>query len=456
MSLSKDASATSDGGDFASFLSSVPTTLAERTEGNDGSSIDVVMGNEAGDADSIVAALGLGYVKSRQHGGAVAVPVVSVPRADVGLRRDVVLLLDLAGIPLDGLLCLDDDVAQRLLPPTSDDTAQSSPSTSLTLVDHNRIRSSLSHLSSRVAEIVDHHEDEGSHGSVTGASREIAFEDGKATVASACTLVAERAFEQQQLPAGEDSDATTRTIDGSLGLALLGVILLDAVNMLPAAGKGTPRDERAMQTLLRRTDWTSFAARTAPSLLDAPSLEKIYPRGRGSAPDRAALFEALHGAKNDPKFWASLSAWDCLRIDYKKFLVPDHGNPRLVPSIGLSSVLIDMDSLLSKKDFLSEMESYVKACDVGLFGVLALDFRDGAPRRELLLAGSDTKVVDAFSTFLLDHPETAFLQIAEREGCAAAAGEDAGATVRVFEQGNGKGSRKQVAPVLLGHAANGS
>ena len=78
----------------------------------------------------------------------------------------------------------------------------------------------MSHLS-YVTEIVDHHEDEKSHEQVTDNKRLIAFENGAATVASTCTLVTERLF-----------NSTISIIDGSLGLALLGVILLDSVNIL--------------------------------------------------------------------------------------------------------------------------------------------------------------------------------------------------------------------------------
>lgn len=247
---------------------------------------------------------------------------------------------------------------------------------------------------------------------------------------------------------------------------LLGVILLDSVNMLPAAGKGTARDEEAMRSLMERTDWTSACnGANPPSLADAPALEKIFPDGGNDGPDRTALFEALSGAKNDPRFWSELSTTDRLRIDYKRFSVPvEEGRPSSPPtritSIGLSSVLMDADSILSNDGFRDDLAAFVKSSDVGLFGILALKFGDdGVPRRELLLTGPDPVIVDSFARFLLEHPDAAFLEIAERE-----AGDDEGTgtgmddndaqpVVRVFRQGNGKGSRKQVAPVLLGHAA---
>ena len=454
---------------LASFLKSTPETLPESIkssdDGNGGISIQMIMGNEAGDADSIVSALGLGYVNSLADGGDTdnllvqIVPIVSVARADISLRRDVVLLFDLAGIDIQSLLYIDDDIiANKLLPPSQQSSTTSNTlqeASSLTLVDHNRIRSSMSHLSSLVSEIVDHHEDEKSHNDVTidSGKRNIAFENGHATVASTCTLVAERLFDQMKQVGGGGNNNII--IDGSLGLMLLGVILLDSVNMLPAAGKGTPRDQEAMDMLLKYTHWESIAS-TTPSLVDKQTFDKLFPSGQTNEPDKTALFEVLSGAKNDPKFWSDLSVTDCLRIDYKKFIVPDNHQQQqspLVSSIGLSSVLMEMDSFLAKDSFLEELEAFATSSDVGLFGVLTLKFEDGKANRELLLAGSDAGIVESFANHLLNHSDAAFLEVSERNDCMSDHHNSA-LPIRVFRQGNGKGSRKQVAPILLGHASD--
>ena len=326
------------------FISYLNTNDAARYAIDNDSKVHLIMGNEAGDADSIISALTLSYIQHQQHlknedteEKIVVLPIVSVTRADISLRRDVMLLLDLAGITnLDDLLYIDDDLVTRnLLPPTATSKA------TLTLVDHNRIKSSLSHLSSMVTEIVDHHEDEKSHEQIVGAEkRSISFENGIATVASTCTLVTERLNQND-------------TIDASVGLLLLGGILLDSVNMLPEAGKGTARDEAAIQLLLQHTDWTSYCEKVKtnpPSLVDATTMKRIFPNieDGNCTPDRTTLFETLSNAKNDPQFWSELSVNDCLRIDYKKFTVPNKSS-QSISSIGLSSVLLDMDSLVDTK-----------------------------------------------------------------------------------------------------------
>lgn len=429
---------------FASFLeSNVPASLADTAQSKTAKRTkSVVIGNEAGDADSIISALTLGFVTSSNSksppDNMCQVPIVSIPRAEMELRRDAALLLDMVGINVEKLLYIDDDVVTKHLLPSSG--ASNDLATTITLVDHNRLRPMYSHLNSMVTEIVDHHKDENHHEQVSAESgkRIIAFENGHATVASTCTLVAERLFQSMS----EDTDSSIK-IDGALGLSLLGVILLDSINMLPEAKKGTPRDEEAIQQLLKRTDWSSCAD-TMPSLMDGATLERIFPNGRCNMPDRKALFDALIGAKSDPKFWLDMSAMNCLRIDYKKFVVDDRS------SIGLSSVIITMDDLLAKDGIMESMKSFIASEDVNLFGVMGVTFFDDKPKRELLLAGNDVNVVDSFAQFLLEHPDAADLDMTEREDCKDYTQDSM--KIRVFRQGNPKGSRKQIAPLLLQHA----
>ena len=433
---------------FTSFLeSTVPASLlVDTAQSKTAKRINhVIIGNEAGDADSIISALTLGYVTSSNSrspsNNACQVPIVSIPRAEMELRRDAALLLDMVGINVEKLLYIDDDVVTKHLLPSSSSGASNDLDTTITLVDHNRLRPRYSHLNSMVTEIVDHHKDENHHDQVSADSgkRIIAFENGHATVASTCTLVAERLFQSIK----SDSDSSMQ-IDGALGLSLLGVILLDSINMLPEAKKGTPRDEEAIQQLLNRTDWSSCAD-TVPALMDDATLDRIFPNGRCNMPDRKALFDALIGAKSDPKFWLEMSAMNCLRIDYKKFVVDEKS------SIGLSSVIISMDDLLAKDGFIESMKTFIASEDVNLFGVLGVTFVDDKPKRELLLTGNDDHVVDSFTQFLLEHPDAADLDMVEREDCKDYTQD--GMKIRVFRQGNPKGSRKQIAPLLLQHAS---
>jgi len=79
--------------------------------------------------------------------------------------------------------------------------------------------------------------------------RTIAFDDDKqaAAVASSCTLVAERLRKVWRTDVDGDGDDGIMDMESlpypaSLGTLVLGVILLDSVNLSPEAGKVTSRD----------------------------------------------------------------------------------------------------------------------------------------------------------------------------------------------------------------------
>jgi inorganic pyrophosphatase/exopolyphosphatase len=64
------------------------------------SSKHYVLGNEAGDADSIISAIALAYIDSIQPDVTIVAktPLISIPRADLATQRpETALLVDLAG-----------------------------------------------------------------------------------------------------------------------------------------------------------------------------------------------------------------------------------------------------------------------------------------------------------------------------------------------------------------------
>ncbi len=104
---------------------------------------------------------------------------------------------------------------------------------------------------------------------MTGGNRNIANKDGEAMVASACTLVAGRMFggtvpsssSYVDVAAISAAAATMMTLDATVGLLLLGVILLDSVNMKTDPGKGTTRDDSAIRALLQCTNLVRIRTR---------------------------------------------------------------------------------------------------------------------------------------------------------------------------------------------------
>ena len=369
-----------------------------------------VIGNEAGDADSIVSAIAWSYTE--RLAGRNRTPVISIPAADLGTQRpETVLLLELAGLTTRH---------QKDLLHFVDGTFWTAPERlNVTLVDHNRLADKFMEKKHNVVEIIDHHLDEGFH-SESCTHRSIAFENDRASVASTCTLVAERLQEIWEPPYPE-----------SLSLLLLGVILLDSVNLIPAAGKATPRDAAAIQALLEGTNWNKLDIRTKQVLKLAETDGK---------PDTSTLFSALQNAKFDPDFWKSLSVRDALRLDYKSFSSDTGG------TFGVSTVLLSMDDFLRKDNVVPNIGSYMQEREINFFGIMlsTSDRKTGQMRRQLILCATKGFPLGDMAKHL-QKPDSP-LQLTE---LAEKAVETDGLTLRFFDQRNPKASRKQVAPVLF-------
>jgi inorganic pyrophosphatase/exopolyphosphatase len=338
-----------------------------------------VIGNEAGDADSVVSALSHAYLSTavptshrrislvdRDTGqekelgddtalnddncDCLVVPVVPIPQEDFITQRPetLYLLRTLAEISPDRLLYIDEwrRFLTHLPREGRPDADHSLPLVRLTLLDHNRFNSSRlevptvadsQSLDSRggerggataavkVVRIMDHHRDEGCHLETCppGSSRRtVAYdaESGRALVASACTLVVEKWLLRKEGASEEPLRSQAQYIPTSLSVMLLGTILLDSVNQDPRAGKVTDRDREAIQALLTRTDWSQLTegARRALSLHSFDDASAAA-AAAAATPDLSVLFELLQSSKFDVEFWSSLSVRDALRLDFKQF-----------------------------------------------------------------------------------------------------------------------------------------
>ena len=274
------------------------------------------------------------------------------------------------------------------------------------MTDHNVIRKELQHLSKQVQFILDHHEDEGQHEYVSDLKRNIAFQDGHATVGSTCTLVTEQW--KQDLSKHNNN----MMLDPNVSLALLGTILLDTVNMSPKAGKGTKRDQDAIQFLMTNTDWSQSALyEKAPHLLESQKDDNPL------QPHTTKLFDWLSNAKFDPVFWNEMSTTDCLRIDYKGYFksstttTTDQDNT--LSTFGLSSVLLPLSNLISKPNFTSSVKQFMQDKQITLLGILSCTFdsQSNTPQRSMLLIASNKFVMNSVIDYLLRGPEASFLEL---------------------------------------------
>jgi exopolyphosphatase len=463
---------------FASYLTSISTQINDITNSNANTSIhenantriNIIMGNEAGDADSIISSLTLSYVKNIekqcQKGNidesdngndnlnySLSLPLISINREDMPLRRDVILLLQMAGIiNYNELIYLNDSTFNSVVNNVDENIDDKDlMKKTITLVDHNKIRSELWYLERHVHEILDHHQDENCHiDSVI--RREVAFENQKALVGSTCTLVTERLMMCQSQ---YGKLAINKQIEAGLGLSLLGVILLDTMNMSPDAAKGTERDEKAIDYLMENTDWDNLSSDTKDQILmnqdEHPSQTQAQ-RLRGW-PDRVKLYEFLRDSKFDRTFWNEMNARDALRIDYKRFEGKGSNHP-----FGLSSVLLDADKMTTKELFYDSAISYMKEVDVDILGVMCMVIVNDKPQRELVLIGKKNGTINTLTNYLLTDNTAAFLDISlKEEHCLDVGGElEDGFVVKRLFQGNPKGSRKQIAPVMLSFYSNSS
>eukprot|EP00536_Pseudo-nitzschia_multiseries_P018725 jgi/Psemu1/230075/e_gw1.2986.1.1 len=456
----------------SSFVRSVKERLVDgntscdaNENGNDSFFPHLVIGNEAGDADSILSAIGLAYVRSLQnhHNNndnnndkndneqPLIVPIVSIPSDSLKFLRPetTFLLSDCAGIDnvkddVNDLIAIDQT---DLLPKTA----------TLTLVDHNHGYEYEYEYEWTVTEIVDHHLDEGKHTETCPLSkRTIAFEGAQALVASTTTLVAEDFYATTRSNNNNNNNNNSIAMPPSLAILLLGTILLDSVNMSPQAGKGTPRDAAMIERLLADTDWSG---------IDLPEQVVTTTTGGdgdddsgtpGTAPDPDKLFDHLQGAKFSPEFWSGLTAEQAIRMDFKSFSVPGTGtassSPATASSIGLASILLEMNEFFELHEA-SLLGSVARAMGEDRSELLGLMFSTfGAKRRrQLALASYDKPMLDRLIRYLaVESTTTPDLQveILQREEGKIPGNEETLYVVRM-EQGNVKASRKQVAPILM-------
>jgi exopolyphosphatase len=379
----------------------------------------IFIGNEAADADSIVSSLTYSYLRDWQQKQSTTsaaslrmpiIPLVSIGRNEMHLRRDVELLLKQVGLKLDDLHCCDE---VDFLGGSGESRCD------LALLDHNVVSRGLAvHLGNPsdeekariVKEVLDHHKDEGLYASAQ--IREVAFdnESGKATVASTCTLIAERFLE----------GTNRECLDEDIATLLVAVIALDSINMDPKAQRGTPRDQRALDELSSRF----------------PSI------------NRDALYDMMVNAKLDPLFWESLSAKDALRLDYKDFNAGSSG------LFGISAVLQPLESFLQKPDLAVELSNYLTSSDSSgtrLKDVLVVMgfLIKPHPQRELLVFSTDKSRITALSQYLASE-KCRGADFHAMKNAPKTITASSGETVHVlaYHQGNVALSRKQIAPML--------
>ncbi|CAM9693093.1 unnamed protein product, partial [Ectocarpus fasciculatus] len=364
----------------------------------------LVLGNEAADADSIVSAMCLAYLRDSAQAGesgdstssgtdesssqaSIFVPVATVDRSLVHLRRDVQQLLLKVGLGLEDIICMSDLSVEKL---------KENNNVKIILVDQNTVPSCVTSCGDATVEIIDHHLDAGFSPWVSGAKRNIAYDPvtSRALVGSSCTLVAEN-----YLASGY--------ITEEIAILLLGVIALDTFNMDPTINKGTGRDAEAMA-----------------------ALEALAP-----AVDKTDLFVLLRDAKLDISFWRSLSGGEAMQLDYKLFL------SRNGCRTGIASILLPVEEFMAKDRIGTDIMYTFRKEKLDLFVVMALIMLPEGTKRELLCFSTSADSAKYLASYLTSVEECGAAGLKLRQKPATFPG---GFVATVFDQQNVAYSRKQM------------
>ncbi|KAG9310212.1 DHH phosphoesterase [Chiua virens] len=318
---------------------------------DNGKSWTIVMGNEAGDLDSLASSIGFAWLLSHiPTSDTKAIALIRTPRKDFVLRAENIYALQLAGITEDfqALLCPEDLPAANLC-------------TTFALVDHNSLQPTYALPGTRVTAVVDHHEDE-----------------GKYTDTASPRIVE---------PAGSCSSLVTRiimsypTLQIPLELAafLLSAIVIDT-HGLKKGGKAVDVDYEASAWLLPR-------ANVPPSEnLDKQTV--VTPQG---VHDNAWIQSLAYTLSSKKTAISHLSTRDLLRRDYKEYEFNlssfISGNSSRSIKAGLATVPLPLSTFFSPSPSSAVVatEKWIKERGLSILGVLtAYKNKHDKSRRELM------------------------------------------------------------------------
>ncbi|KAJ6481722.1 hypothetical protein C8R45DRAFT_310634 [Mycena sanguinolenta] len=419
----------SESSSLANFLStSKEKYLADiRATPSKGAEWIVVMGNEAGDLDSVASSIAYAWVQSEIQ-KKPCVPLIQIGQDDLNLRAENLYALKLAGIS---------DPQKQLLSITDLDGVQPFPSTTFALVDHNRLGNTFTkeNPNTRVVAVIDHHADEHENATDGADPRKVA------PAGSCASHVATLYPKEAEIPR-------------ELATLLLSAILIDTGGLVPG-GKALQVDHEAASYLIPRSTLSESISSGTLS-----SISPTNPEMLSSIAEVKRLSDALSVQKFDV---SHLGAWDLLRRDYKEYTHTLNWHPG-TPTIkaGLATVPVKLRSWGSDGKLERESQRWMEHRGLSVLGVLT-SFRDtkkfgksgnGKHRREMAWFVRD----NSESTLQLD-------ELAARLWKGLEANEEIKVTkhkmdlakskeippsvrAKAYRQGNANATRKATAPLL--------
>ncbi|KAI0767405.1 DHH phosphoesterase [Fomes fomentarius] len=430
---------------LSTFLKERKVAYLDAVKAGNGKEWTVVMGNEAGDLDSIASAIAYSWYASKLR-GTTAVSLIQTPRSELRLRAENLLALELAKLnPETDILCIDD------IPVGQSDPF---PSHNFALVDHNRLQPRFTRENSgaRVVAVVDHHEDEGLYRD-TADPRLIVVPTGS------CASLVTQLFEEHLSASAAASDSETEEIPPELATLLLCSVLIDT-NGLKLGGKAEAADLRAARFLISRAAKADSTAQqdsgtiNSSAVSKAPSLGAVNEEALHETPGVQELNAILQERKASVSHLRSL---DLLKRDYKEYTMSPAQAPSKEILVGLSSVPVGFQSWLPRdEDFWSETEKFMQERGLTVLGILT-SFREhpepgksgrGKHRREqMYVVRGDNDLATALFDALED---TEDLNLKRRKfpeyGVHIGFGDSYRA--RVWKQKNVDATRKVTAPLV--------
>ncbi|KAF8208339.1 hypothetical protein K438DRAFT_1904572 [Mycena galopus ATCC 62051] len=404
------------------YLNDVRATPSKGTEWT------VVMGNEAGDLDSVASSIAYAWVQSQIH-GKPSIPLIQTGQDDLNLRAENLYALKLAGI---------DDPQQQLLSITDLEGVKPFPSTTFALVDHNHLGHlfSADNPNAHVVAVIDHHEDEHFY--------EDCADPRKVAPAGSCASHVATLYPKES------------EIPRELATLLLSAILIDTGGLVPG-GKAVQVDNEAASYLIPRSTLTDSISTT--------TLSSISPTSPGMLSSIAEV-KRLSDDLSDKKIDVShLGAWDLLRRDYKEYTYTLNWHPS-APTIkaGLSTVPVKLRSWGSGGKLEREAQRWMEHRQLSVLGVLT-SFRDtrkfgksgkGKHRREMawfVRDGSDSQTLqldDVASRMWKGLEASEEIKVTKHEKMNLGNSKDIPPNVRAiaYKQGNPNATRKATAPLL--------
>ncbi|KAH0831296.1 hypothetical protein J3R83DRAFT_13937 [Lanmaoa asiatica] len=411
----------------------------------------VVMGNEAGDLDSLASSIGFAWLLSHiPTTNTRAIALITTPREDFVLRAENLYALELVGIKED---------FQELLCP--EDLPKPNLSTNFALVDHNSLHPAYTFPSARVTAIVDHHEDEGNY--LDTASPRIIEPAGS------CASLVTRVIKSYP----------TLRIPPELAAFLLSAIVVDTHD-LRKGGKAIAVDYEASAWLLPRANVPSsenFVGQAVETPQHVPDHSWIQ-----------SLSDTLSAKKSAV---SHLNVRDLLRRDYKEYSFNLSssicGNGPYSIKAGLATVPLPLSTFFSPSPTSAVVatQEWIKERGVSILGVLtAYKSKQGKSKRELVWIVDENMCGPRLSQVLFDGFEASEVLQAKRVsfkryGFDSHVGRDGhegnevkrgsideeesvgeqvaapeaspfgvGLVARVYQQKNSAVTRKQVAPIL--------